>query len=836
MALIVPVLAWILCFLIQARGGEWRKAFLSGSIIWGLMLVAITECLSLLNSFTAGWVLGLWGAIDLALLLFLVRLSVSNHPSGGWLPLPRPRLSVFLRLLCLGVVVVVILVGSIALIAPPNNWDSMTYHMGRVAHWIQNQSVSFYPTHILPQLHHGPWAEFTIAHLQILSGSDRFANLVQWFSMIGAVIGVTLIAQELGADRRGQVFAAVFCATIPMGILQASTTQNDYVVGFWLVCFVYWVLLFRRVPYPNQALGVGASLGLAILTKATAYIYALPFLVWFVLSAVHNHHWRSWKTLVLAATLASLVNVAHWSRNIDLYGSPLGPGQESPQHRYANDEFSARVLASNVVKNITLHLGTPSDQVNAFLENGVQRIHAWMGMDVNDLRTQWLGREFQVKKPKLHEDKAGNPLHLLLVVVALGIGLVERRSGLPRDRIKYSGCLVLAFLVFCFIVKWQLWHSRLHLPLFLLSTPWLGAVFGALKTQKLANSIALVFLLASLPWVLFNEVRPLVGEENIFSTSRTSQYFASRPDLEEPYTVAARRVNDQDCKDVGLWLRGLDIWEYPLWVLLDSDQNRSVKIEHVDVTNVSEAKYGPAHPSTAGQCAIICVYCSEDRQLAYTREFESVSKYGPVYVFTRQQDASWLAGGTLTDDDRGLAQSYAERGQQQLDQGAWQEASVYYRLAVVHWPLWGSAHTKLGNAYRHLDRLEEAEASYRRSIEVEPGYAGAYVNLGGLYEEQGRGQEALELLQAAVDIAPDSAWAHSALGDARLRLGDSEEALAHLARAVELEPDSVAWLLALANGYREVARYSETVAAYRRVLELDPGNRQAAQALESLEP
>ena len=52
-----------------------------------------------------------------------------------------------------------LLLGIVALTAPPNTWDSMTYHMPRVEHWIENRNVEPYPTHILRQLSLGPGAE-----------------------------------------------------------------------------------------------------------------------------------------------------------------------------------------------------------------------------------------------------------------------------------------------------------------------------------------------------------------------------------------------------------------------------------------------------------------------------------------------------------------------------------------------------------------------------------------------------------------------------------------------------------------------------------------------------
>jgi tetratricopeptide (TPR) repeat protein len=195
-----------------------------------------------------------------------------------------------------------------------------------------------------------------------------------------------------------------------------------------------------------------------------------------------------------------------------------------------------------------------------------------------------------------------------------------------------------------------------------------------------------------------------------------------------------------------------------------------------------------------------------------------------------------LADDLLRTGGFDQARFYADRGVSQSAQGSWNDAVESFQRALRCWPDWGLAHTKLGNVYRNLGRLDDAEQAYRRSIQVEPSYVGAYLNLGSIYEEQGRAEKALTLYQEAVEVAVDSAWAHSTLGSAYLARGNSSDALAQLERAVELEPEGITWLLALASAYRELGRYDEAVATYRQVLTQDPGNANAVDALRALEP
>lgn len=225
--LVLPLWLWLFARF-RERLSDWRDAALAASVGWGAAVVVITEGLSAAGAIRFWPIVCVWAAIS-AVCWFLLKPSRLAAKSG------RPALEKFLLGGC---ALICAAVACSAIFSPPNNWDSMTYHLTRVVNWIDRGSVAHYRTNNLRQLYLGPWAEFSILHLRVLSGSDRLSALVQFAAMIGSIAGVSRIAQRIGADRRGEVFAAVCCATIPMGILQGSSTQNDYASAFWVVCFV----------------------------------------------------------------------------------------------------------------------------------------------------------------------------------------------------------------------------------------------------------------------------------------------------------------------------------------------------------------------------------------------------------------------------------------------------------------------------------------------------------------------------------------------------------------------------------------------------------------------
>src|SRR5258708_7190908 len=297
--------------------------------------------------------------------------------------------------------------------AAPNTFDSMTYHMPRVMHWAADGTVAFYPTSIIRQLYSAPGAEYAVLQFQVLSGGDHAANLVQWFCMVGSVIGASLVAKQLGAPLRGQVGAAIAVGTLPMGILQASSTQNDYAVAFWLICVVAMGFAYVAAPSLEGAFWVAASLGIGLLTKGTGYIFAAPLVLllgsWMVLRL------RA-RVLAPAAVMVAvplLLNLGIYVRNESLFHNPLAPADETAS--LANQTFAPSATASNLVRDAVLQFATPWPSVNRRIASAIETLHTGLlRIDVNDPRTTWGSEGFRVNALSLDEDFAGNPLPAVL--------------------------------------------------------------------------------------------------------------------------------------------------------------------------------------------------------------------------------------------------------------------------------------------------------------------------------------------------------------------------------------------------------------------------------------
>ena len=556
-----------------------RDLFLRGLVAAGAAAALVTEGLGAFHLLNRWTVVAFWAT---AAVFALWRWRGRPLPDG------RGSVSGFAEWAIAAVIAAIaVCVGMAAALAPPNSADAMAYHMPRVVYWAQAGSVAFFPTPYFNQVMLGPMAEYLDLHSYLISGGDHFINILTFGAWLACVVAVSAVAREMGAGRTGQWLAALFCATLPDGILQASGAKNDWLLTLWLVLAVYFAL--RR-----EAIFMGLALGLAVLTKATGYLFAPA-----VLAVVMPWNRR---TLAWLAAGILLVNTPQYVRNFRLSGSPLGfdSAQGNGLFRWRNEHLGWRATVSNVLRNGSEQVGARSQQWNTGVYNAVLRAHTILGLDPQDPDTTWRWSRYEAPRNANHEANANNRWHLVLLAAALGLALWRREWRWVR----YGAALAAGFLLFCFYLKWQPFQSRLELPLFVLAAPLGGWLLDGLRPRAVTVVVCLFLVSGARLPAVENWTRPLKGPNSLFRTPRDANYFADMGQWgnRASYLEAVDAAAQAKCDLVGIDISENQL-EYPFQALL-RERRSEVRFVHTGVGN-------PPHP-----CAVLCLDCAGEPKKA----------------------------------------------------------------------------------------------------------------------------------------------------------------------------------------------------------------------------
>lgn len=581
-------------------------------LIWvGILAAAtaiFTELLSLLGLLNRSTLTGYWILVGVfaawrgtavgAHKRAVLQLSSGVRSYLDW-PLPFKLASILLAALT-----TVLL--AVALKSPPNTTDSLTYHMARVAHWAQAGNLGHYAASYHPQLWNAIGAELAVLHLYLLADGHAWVNLVQWSSLVGAVLAVSVLAAELGAGGPGQLVAAVFAATAPASILQATSTQTDLVAGFWVVASVALVM-----PLLNRSLGLlewaalGSAIGMGMLTKGIYYPIAAPMLLLVFLLG-----WRRERSIrelslgvVVILTAAFVMNLGYWARNLTTYGGPFGSAEWMSIRTSASFQPLAPIV--RIVQEIAINFPTPWEPANGIIEDSVRSVSAFLGVPSPDFTIQWAWN---------HEDLAGSPLHMASFAVVSMYAIFAQSDRSSKAVRWYAFAIILAFAAFSWLIGFNPFGARHHIPFFLLAGPLLGVVLEGLGRPGFLTAALFAFLISSLPWVFLNQTRPLIGwkprtrTQSIFRATERELIFANTPDSREAYTKGTRTILESDCDQIGTSLDSRDP-EYALWWLLgapsDSLEIRSVR----PLPSLESLRDDSFHP-----CAIFCTNCGDRKE------------------------------------------------------------------------------------------------------------------------------------------------------------------------------------------------------------------------------
>jgi hypothetical protein len=606
----------------------WKRCFIRAVVLSGSYVVITTEALSCFKELNRPALVGVW-AVPLVLEISWLLYQARSMPSIQW-PKLSPRLNGFSLLGWGALGVVLLITGISAWTWMPNTWDSLNYHLPRVAHWTQEHAVVHFATGIEVQNGIGPFAEYIILHTYILSLSDRWANFVEWFAMAASIIGVMLLVESFGGKRTAQFLSAALLVSLPMGIAQATSTMTDYVVALFLLAVaIESVSLYLGNKDLWTIIILGLAAGMAIGTKPTAYAYLLPFSVFTLIGLIRQASLRKigvYSLIVVA--LIILLNAGQMLRNMDTYGNPIGTTKLANVH--TNELMTPRGWISNIVRHASLHAGTPWESVNRVILRGIIKIHLLIDLSVDDPRTTSIG-PYMFWKPRTEESFAGNSAHAYLYVFVLFfVALFYRKF--PRALIGYGLTVVATFLVFCLVFKWQLFSSRYHLPFFVLFVPVAATVLGEVAPSKLVTILGVFFMILSWPWLFNLENRPLGKYIHEYLQNGAPPSEIESLDLGarlyQDYLPLTDPINHAKCNNVALMLSG-NAAEYPFWRNLNAPRD-DLEIEWI-VAGTPSDKY--SDPSFA-PCAAVCQFCPEDSDSFH--DLPLVLDYGHYKLFLRE--------------------------------------------------------------------------------------------------------------------------------------------------------------------------------------------------------
>ena len=246
----------------------------------------------------------------------------------------------------------------------------------------------------------------------------------------------------------------------------------------------------------------------------------------------------------------------------------------------------------------------------------------WTGEDPDDPGEVWPGMRFELNHFSVHEIHAGNPLHLLFFVLAVCMLVWNRRRiPAPRATFWYAAGIIASFVFFCALLRWQIWESRHHAPLFALAAVVIGIALAYCVPRRIAGVIITVLLSYALCFAVVNRTRALVPWKRVADIyhPRDLQYFADQHEgIAAANIAAANYLNRLSCRDVAvdsympisdsaLYASPKSFFVYPLFAMINAD-GRTRRVWYEGVQNLS-AKYEITQPHPL-PCAVICLDCA----------------------------------------------------------------------------------------------------------------------------------------------------------------------------------------------------------------------------------
>lgn len=570
-------------------GGGYIKVWIKTGIVWCGLLYFKTEILSVFNKLNKWTIFVFWILVCLMATLLIIRTRKLHYIKTILSDIVNIAMSnKFFAIVCILDII-------IAFFTVPYNWDSMTYHLPRIVHWANNQSVMHYATNSIRQVASPPFHEIICLDIYLLSRNrDALLNLVQSISFLTNAWLVFEIAGKLKCSSKFCKVCSLLFLSMPIAFGESVTTQNDNLSCVFLLIFVYYILDLLHMDHIigdgkdtyERVVIMSACVGYGYLTKPAVSMGMLMLAV--VLLAIciirRDSVIKLLKLLAVSAPVIVLIILPEVVKNISTFGALLSP---ITGERQLVGTLNPRYLFINGLKNFAFNLPTVyinnSDRLYADL---VYKISELLKVDINAPSISEDGRVFGLGGAgNFGHDTAINST-ILYVSIFCFIWCLCRKS-LEMFKRFYTYIVMLLFVFFCAFVRWEPFVSRYMLSYLALFCP-MAAVWLEDMSQNAKNIFVKNYSLPVVCWMGILGITMLAQYHGKIAfqegMARSERYFRNNSGITKEYVNACSVIENLGCERVGLML-GEDTYSYPIMYMLKHDVKR---IEHIAVSNETQ--------------------------------------------------------------------------------------------------------------------------------------------------------------------------------------------------------------------------------------------------------
>jgi hypothetical protein len=153
--------------------------------------------------------------------------------------------------------------------------------------------------------------------LEIFGLSMVWLRLFSVLAQAAAIVVSGLMAKELGGGRLAQITAALAVALSPIPIFEGTEFQYTSFDYLWWVLVAYFTIRLLRTENPRWWLGIGAAVGMGLLTKYSTVFFIAGILGGVVLTRARRFLLNRWFWAGIAVALVIFLPNFVWQMRHD---------------------------------------------------------------------------------------------------------------------------------------------------------------------------------------------------------------------------------------------------------------------------------------------------------------------------------------------------------------------------------------------------------------------------------------------------------------------------------------------------------------------------------------